>query len=140
MLRATDHQRHGPDREELRTLLASRRRQLIEDLQLRIARIRENGSVGSFATEPDDGDPCDLDVRLMEITAATLRRIDAALERLEDGRYGRCIRCRAVIATARLRAMPFALCCQRCETAREREAAARPRKRLIEAEGLIASE
>ena len=124
MSKATGNQGRGADREELRTFLTERRRQLAEDLQLRIDRIRENGAETPRAKEPDDGDPCDLDVRLMEIATATLRRIDLAIERLDEGRYGRCTRCGGPIPEARLRAMPFAVCCQRCETAHEREVAA----------------
>jgi DnaK suppressor protein len=142
MSMATGNHWHGADREELRSLLAARRRQLTEDLHLRIERIRENGSHTPLGQEPDDGDPCDLDVRLMEIATATLRRIDVAIERLDEGRYGRCTRCLAPISEARLRAMPFAVCCQRCETAHEREAAARAdaRKRPLWAEGQCANE
>src|SRR5688572_33470411 len=108
MSMAADHHRCG-DREGLRSLLEARRRQLTEDVQLRIARIRDNGFNAAFAQEPDAGDPCDLDVRLLEITMATLRRVDLALDRLDDGRYGRCTRCRATIDAVRLHAMPFAL-------------------------------
>jgi DnaK suppressor protein len=111
------------DREGLRRLLSTRRRQLSEELQIRMARIRENGSDPTLAQEPDDGDASDLDMKLIEIHAATLRRIDLALERLDEGRYGRCTRCEGAIAAARLRAMPFAVCCQQCETAREQETA-----------------
>lgn len=138
-----DKQWGGTDREELQTLLVARRRQLAEELQLRIARIREKGSYATVAKESDDGDACDLDVSLMEMTAATLRRIDRAIERLEDGCYGRCTRCRGPIAEARLRAMPFAVCCQQCETARERQAAATRglvRKKPFWAEGQVVNE
>jgi RNA polymerase-binding transcription factor DksA len=57
--------------------------------------------------ESDDGDPTDLDVKLIEI-AWTLRCIDQAILRLTKGDYGRCTRCHGRIAEARLRAMPFA--------------------------------
>jgi DnaK suppressor protein len=140
---ATGNQWRSADREELRTMLAARRRQLTEDLQLRIDRIRENGSQAPLAKEPDDGDPCDLDVSLMELTTAMLRRLDVAIERLDNGRYGRCTRCRGPISEARLRAMPFAVSCQQCETTREREEASRramARKRPTWAEGQAVNE
>jgi RNA polymerase-binding transcription factor DksA len=134
----TDHQWHGDDR-ELRELLEARRRQLTEDLQLRITRIRENGSHALTAPEPDDGDPCDLDVRLLEISAATLRHVDLALTRLDEGRYGRCTRCGGRIARERLRAMPFASCCRPCEDARERDTHSRPPapRRWLWSEGYV---
>ena len=131
------------DREELRDVLEEHRRQLTNSIQGRIARIRENGSETTLGKEPDDGDPCDLDVRLLEIAIGTLRRIDAAVERLGDGRYGRCTHCGDAIAEVRLRAMPFALRCQECEATRERETQrvhVGARKRLVWAEGHVTNE
>jgi hypothetical protein len=45
--------------------------------------------------------------------------------RLDEGAYGNCAECETPIATARLRALPFALRCTACEGARESRAAAR---------------
>ena len=95
------------------------------------------------AKELDDGDTGDLDVKLLEIAVATLRRIEAAIERVDDGTYGRCTCCRDAIAEARLRAMPFAVCCRQCEMTRELEARslrAHARKRLMWAEGQVVNE
>ena len=85
--------------------------------------MREDGSTLTIVKEPDDTDPTDLDLRVLEIAAGTLRRIDQAIERLSEGRYGRCTRCCGRIAEARLRALPFATCCRQCEIVRERETA-----------------
>ena len=131
------------NRDELRHTLVEHRAQLADSIQWRITRIREHGSDAAAAREPDDGDGGDLDVRLLEIAVATLRRIDAAIERLETGAYGRCTRCRGAIAEARLRAMPFAVCCRQCEMRRELEARslrADARKRLVWAEGVVLTE
>lgn len=43
-----------------------------------------------------------------------LRRVKAALQRLEQGEYGLCTRCGAKIAPARLVALPQADTCQDC--------------------------
>jgi DnaK suppressor protein len=48
-----------------------------------------------------------------------LRRIDAAMARLEEGHYGTCAACGVVIEPRRLRALPWALRCAGCEEARE---------------------
>lgn len=45
-----------------------------------------------------------------------LARIDAALERIESGRYGYCLRCGAPIGGARLETDPAIAFCQACET------------------------
>jgi DnaK suppressor protein len=46
--------------------------------------------------------------------AATMSEIDGALDRLEDGRYGRCERCGAAIPPERLEALPWAARCVSC--------------------------
>jgi RNA polymerase-binding transcription factor DksA len=108
------------DPQRLRDLLLARRAALMDDLQRRLQRIRQTDMRAISAGEGEDGDPSDIEMSVVEIMNATVRRIDAALVRLAEGRYGRCAKCRAPISEARLRAMPFAVCCHRCETRRER--------------------
>lgn len=47
-------------------------------------------------------------------------RIQAALQRLNDGDYGLCVECGQPIAPARLRALPEVATCIRCQDRRER--------------------
>lgn len=47
-----------------------------------------------------------------------LRRLDAALERVEQGGYGICADCGQDIPVDRLTAIPFALCCMKCQDKR----------------------
>ena len=114
---------HRSDRKELRARLEARRRDLAGEIHRRITQMREGGSTVTMVKEPDDTDPGDLEVKVLEIAAGTLRGIDQAIARLSEGRYGRCIRCCGRIAEARLRALPFATCCRQCEIVRERETA-----------------
>ena len=53
--------------------------------------------------------------------------VEAALNRLATGEYGRCLDCGGAIAMARLRALPFAVRCLACQerVEQKREAAAR---------------
>jgi DnaK suppressor protein len=51
--------------------------------------------------------------------AATLRHIDRAIARLDNGPYGWCIWCLRRIERVRLQVMPFAVRCRDCEMARE---------------------
>jgi len=44
-----------------------------------------------------------------------LREVDAALQRLKNGTYGRCERCGVAIGRRRLRAIPEARICSHCE-------------------------
>ncbi len=58
----------------------------------------------------------------LEILAAldrTLRQIDAALSRLQAGRYGHCAACGESIPVQRLQAVPFATLCVPCQSRSE---------------------
>jgi DnaK suppressor protein len=64
-----------------------------------------------------------MDFALMEMESQTLRKIDDALLRLEEGTYGACTECDEAISEARLKALPFASHCRDCqEQAEETEA------------------
>lgn len=61
-----------------------------------------------------------LDLELLgEAERLEVRRIDAALERLEQGGYGTCATCGTAIEPRRLEALPWALRCTGCEEVRE---------------------
>jgi DnaK suppressor protein len=61
----------------------------------------------------------DIELALIQMKAETLNKINEALARLEEGRYGLCFECGEEISEARLRALPFAVRCKDCEEARE---------------------
>ena len=109
-------------RAEARAVLEARRRRVVDDLRWRTARLRDETAAAPTDVDADPADAADLDASLLEIATATLRHIDRALERLDSGQYGWCTRCHCRIAAPRLRALPFALRCRECETARENEA------------------
>lgn len=56
---------------------------------------------------------------LMEAEEGTLGRIEAALERIEDGSYGRCVQCDGAIPKARLNAIPYTPVCIKCAEQQE---------------------
>ncbi len=49
-----------------------------------------------------------------------LELIDAALDRIEEGKYGKCINCGQPIQEKRLEAVPWARHCLRCQDLNER--------------------
>ncbi|WP_199747048.1 MULTISPECIES: TraR/DksA family transcriptional regulator [Corallococcus] len=51
-----------------------------------------------------------------------LEEVEAALERIEQGRFGGCERCGGAIGRQRLLAVPEARCCLACADARARDA------------------
>jgi DnaK suppressor protein len=55
------------------------------------------------------------DLALRERNQQQLAAIEAALARLDDGSYGRCVRCGNAVAPERLEALPWAAHCIDCQ-------------------------
>ena len=56
---------------------------------------------------------------LMESEEDTLAAVDEALDRIEQGVYGKCVDCDGAIPKARLNAIPYASMCVRCAEKQE---------------------
>lgn len=106
---------------DLRRLLNSRRTEMQTDVQGRIRDGRTDRPMeGRDDLEHVEADSQgDLALSLLQMKEETLTRIDAALLRLDAGRYGSCFECGHDIAERRLRALLFAVRCQKCEERRE---------------------
>ena len=50
-----------------------------------------------------------------------LNKIDAALARIKNGKYGICMSCSEKIPRERLEAIPYALLCIKCKSSEERK-------------------
>jgi len=101
-----------------------------EEIQIRIAE-----ELGEKMTEDiastlgpalDEGDLSklemdrDVDYWLLNMLNNTLRNVEHALERLEEGTYGTCEECGLEIGEKRLKAIPFARYCVDCQKEKER--------------------
>jgi len=66
----------------------------------------------------------DIDRKMIEAIGSQelkrLRLIDSALTRIQQGKYGLCIKCSKKIPQPRLEAIPYALMCVDCKSAEER--------------------
>lgn len=62
----------------------------------------------------------DLAAGLAEIESGQLAQIDEALQKLEEGTYGRCQDCDRPIPQKRLQLVPFALRCVDCQKVHDR--------------------
>jgi len=66
----------------------------------------------------------DIDRKMIEALGSQelkrLRLIDAALTRIQQGKYGSCMKCDKKIPHERLEAIPYALMCVECKTAEEK--------------------
>ena len=56
----------------------------------------------------------DNNLLLMSSEGEVLQQIEDALERIEDGVYGKCIECEKVIPKTRLNAIPYTPYCVKC--------------------------
>lgn len=65
----------------------------------------------------------DIDCRTLEVLGhqdkLRLNKVEAALVRLENDKYGVCAKCNKKISMARLEAIPYAVFCIECKTAAE---------------------
>jgi DnaK suppressor protein len=132
---ATQGKRHGtrPTNEamkthrydELRGMLEERRRAIVSEMHDKIRDVRVEGSRAPAQGVRDEAESSeaeiqgDIEFALLQMKAEMLRKIDEALERLEDRTYGCCYECGEEIAERRLRALPFAVRCKDCEEIRE---------------------
>jgi DnaK suppressor protein len=55
----------------------------------------------------------------MEAEGDTLDLIESALERIDGGKYGRCVQCDGAIPKARLNAIPYTPVCIKCAEEQE---------------------
>ena len=110
-------------RAHLERMLRDRRRELQGEVRhgIRNGRAYRSTQGGDDIDRSDAHSQGDIDLALLQMRAETVRRIDAALVRLEAGTYGSCVECAIAISEPRLRALPFAARCQACEERREEE-------------------
>lgn len=107
----------------LRKMLSDRRREMRDAVHSGL----RDGRTGRPIEVRDDLEHSDADIQgdiefaLIQMRSETLTRIEAALVRLDAGKYGSCFECEAEIAERRLRALPFAVRCQACEERHEQE-------------------
>ncbi len=66
----------------------------------------------------------DMDRKMLETIGSKdmkrMRLIDSAISRIEQGKYGLCMKCGKKIPKERLEAIPYALLCIECQSADER--------------------
>jgi len=109
--------------EKMRELLLSQKREILETL------IATNADFRAIVEEMDPKDFADvasddIDRKMIEALGTQdikrLRAIDAALSRINQGRYGFCMKCNKKIPSERLEAIPYAVLCVECQKGEER--------------------
>ncbi|MDO8590077.1 MAG: TraR/DksA C4-type zinc finger protein [bacterium] len=94
---------------ELRSSLMARGLKFLEDLRLSRTDARPT------SREFEEWQDSDTGLKLLEMSSATIKQMMGALERFQHGGYGICNECGEEISEARLRALPFATRCTRCQ-------------------------
>jgi DnaK suppressor protein len=108
---------------DLERMLKERRVELLNEVQFR-KRDARTEHAKDFAVL-DEGENSEADIQdeiafaLIQMKTEMLNMIATALHRLKEGTYGSCSECSNDIPEPRLRALPFAVRCKRCEEALE---------------------
>ena len=76
------------------------------------------GDVADLAQESSKNE---LSLHLAEVESRELGQIDKAIQKIGEGTYGVCEKCGENISPARLKALPFANKCIRCQEEDERK-------------------
>jgi DnaK suppressor protein len=112
---------------KMRQVLITRRdalrKALAGDLSL-LKELREqsSGDVVDFAL---DSAQDEINSQLAEVESRELSNIEAALEKMREGSYGKCEGCNDSIPLIRLQALPYATYCINCQQEMERSGAIR---------------
>ncbi|MEO2068067.1 MAG: TraR/DksA C4-type zinc finger protein [Desulfurobacteriaceae bacterium] len=106
--------------EELRKILEQRRKEVLEDIK--------RGLEDEFHSEREVGDIVDMstdeilrtfEMRIRDREAKYLKKIEKALQKMEEGTYGICEKCGECIQFERLKLRPVAELCIKCKLEQE---------------------
>jgi len=107
-------------RDHFRNILNEWKRQLMEEVDMTINHLKEEAT--NFADPTDRAsqeEEFSLELRTRDRERKLIRKIDKALDRLEDDDYGYCDDCGIDIGIRRLEARPTATQCIDCKTLAE---------------------
>ena len=117
-------------REDLRKMLYEKRQEIIRSSADGMKKFMSGENRQTIADGQEQGD-CSvfyqfehMSCRQFDAQMESIRKIDQALKRLEDGNYGYCDECSEEISMERLKVIPFASLCRDCQETKEQQ----PRK------------
>jgi DnaK suppressor protein len=108
--------------EQFRTALLEKRASLLD----RVRALRTSEASGRDTNASDLGDKAsdainrEISYELTISERDLVRRIDLALDRVDDGTFGACVHCDKTIQAARLEAVPWARHCIACQELQDR--------------------
>ncbi|MBU4319745.1 MAG: TraR/DksA C4-type zinc finger protein [Nitrospinae bacterium] len=111
----------GERAEAVRKLLIQKREQIVKEAKIEISKYIKGETRQLVDTALDDGDWSvvdlseDISLRQLSNHREVMVKIDAALEKLQEGTYGICEDCGGKINEERLKVLPFAIYCKDCQ-------------------------
>jgi DnaK suppressor protein len=107
--------------ETFRKILMDHKQALLEKVKTNVSSSKEDvpTEVRDSADVASDYYERELAWGLSETERMRLQEVEDALERIEDGSYGKCDRCGGQISAQRLEALPFARLCVECQSKEE---------------------
>lgn len=91
----------------------------IEDLDASQSLSEEAGEASDFGDHPADAGTAtferEKDLALVATAELLMQKVQRALQKLDEGTYGVCDRCDQKIPVARLKALPSATLCLKCQ-------------------------
>jgi DnaK suppressor protein len=102
------------------------RKKLSEQRKAVVEAMRRNRAPEVTSDTGDEADQAqaamdrDLQFELSDTERNTLDQIEGAIRKIDKGTYGACEQCRQPIETLRIKALPFARYCIRCQSGSER--------------------
>lgn len=110
--------------EEMKEYLLKEREEILASLQKNDEEYEEtlaNSIPKDFADLASYSTDRDMLEFIGENNVKKLQKIDSALERIREGKYGKCITCKDHIPEDRLKALPYALKCIQCQAKSEKK-------------------
>jgi len=98
---------------ELRQRVGGEVNHVVESIQEDV-KLNANHSSAPVHLADVAADAVDADVEVLQTERSILDEIVAALQRISDGKFGRCTHCGAAISEERLNAIPYSALCVRC--------------------------
>lgn len=105
---------------QIRQVLEKEHQMLLASIQVEVKDTEEED-----LTNPNQGDLAQTydsqqrEAYIDSIIEEKLERIEKALQRLDQGVYGKCLKCGQDIRTERLVALPYAEMCMKCQERKE---------------------
>jgi len=107
----------GDQQAHFKRLLLQRKRMLLEDMGRTVHHLQDEGaSLPDISDRATQEEEFNLELRARDRERKLIKKIEDALQQLDEGRYGFCNSCGVEIGIRRLEARPTATLCIDCKT------------------------